>query len=169
VTGRRLARLHTPRLVLEPLPAELARRMLSGELDTARPADGWPHEDSFVVLRMTVDAGWPTWLVRLREPTDHPAAGRVIGECGLKGWPDGSGTVEIGYGLATPYRGQGFGTELVGEVVRWLPAAGARRVLAEVAVGNVASRRLVERLGFTVDRCVGGFVYYLLPVSAAAS
>ena len=162
MTGPRLARLDTPRLILDPLSVEVARALVDGEPAPFPTAPGWPHDDTLVALRMTVQAGWPSWLVRLRAPGggDGPDPGPVIGECGLKGWPDASGTVEIGYGLAGPQRGRGYGTELVAAVVGWLPQIGTRQVLAEVAVGNVPSRRLVERIGFTVQRVAAGFVYY---------
>jgi [ribosomal protein S5]-alanine N-acetyltransferase len=57
--------------------------------------------------------------------------------------------VELGYGLAAPYRGQGFGTEAVRALADWVAAQpGVRTVTASVEVGNLASRRLLERLDF---------------------
>jgi RimJ/RimL family protein N-acetyltransferase len=59
--------------------------------------------------------------------------------------------VEIGYGLAAPYRGKGYGTEAVRVLADWVAAQpGVTAVTADVEVGNNASRRLLERLGFTL-------------------
>ena len=139
-------RMTTERLVLVPQTLEAARALLAGQ-DAGLPlADGYPHADTFDALRMFVD--WVTsddeggWFVTL-------ADGRVIGDCGTHGWTDDAGRVEIGYGLAAPYRGQGYGTEAVRALAGWLAAQpDVRTVTASVEVGNVASRRLLERLDF---------------------
>ena len=83
------------------------------------------------------------WFVTLADD------GRVVGDCGRPGPPDDEGRQEIGYGLAAPFRGQGLGTEAVRVMAEWLDALPEVRALtAEVEVGNDASRRLLERLGF---------------------
>jgi RimJ/RimL family protein N-acetyltransferase len=144
----RHAALTTERLVLVPQTLESARALLAGE-DTGLPlADGYPHADTFDALRMFVEHGTTDddggWFVTL-------ADGRVIGDCGTLGWTDEDGRVEIGYGLAAPYRGEGYGTEAVRVLADWVAAQpGVTAVTAEVEVGNNASRRLLERLGFTL-------------------
>jgi RimJ/RimL family protein N-acetyltransferase len=85
------------------------------------------------------------WFVTLVED------GRVIGDAGTKGGADDEGRIEIGYGLAAPFRGKGYGTEAVRLLVDHLGSQpGVRVVTAEVEVGNVASRKLLERIGFTL-------------------
>jgi RimJ/RimL family protein N-acetyltransferase len=97
--------------------------------------------------------GW-TWLIA-------DADGAVVGECGTKTAPS-AGAVEIGYGLAAPSRGKGLGTRSVRALTDWLLARpDVDRVTAYVASDNLASRRLVERLGFTVDRLEGSEVVYV--------
>ena len=113
-------------------------------------ADGYPHADTFDALRMFVENGTTDddggWFVTL-------ADGRVIGDCGTLGWTDQQGRVEIGYGLAAPYRGRGYGTEAVRVLADWVAAQpGVTAVTASVEVGNIASRRLLERLGFVPRR-----------------
>jgi RimJ/RimL family protein N-acetyltransferase len=115
-------------------------------------APGWPHADTAAGLGFAADDGqgpaW-TWLV-----IDDD--GRIAGECGVKGPPGPDGVVEIGYGLAGPSRGHGLGGRAVTALVEQVAARPqVRRVDARVATGNVASRRVLERLGFTlveVDR-----------------
>jgi RimJ/RimL family protein N-acetyltransferase len=80
--------------------------------------------------------------------------GVVIGECGTSGPANEAGDVEIGYGLAAPYRGLGFGTEMLVGLSRWLLAQdGVHRVTAGgVRADDIPSRRALERAGFEWDR-----------------
>ena len=58
----------------------------------------------------------------------------------------------IGYGLAAPYRGHGYGTELVRALSRWLlRQPGVRHVVAQVEPDNAASRATLRRTGFAAD------------------
>lgn len=108
-----------------------------------RPAGpGWPHADTAMALTFAA-AGGTTWLIVGPD-------GTVIGECGTKAPPDPDGVVEIGYGLAGPSRGRGLGTQAVAALLGLLGADGRVRVVrALVQPTNLASRRLLERLGFT--------------------
>jgi RimJ/RimL family protein N-acetyltransferase len=136
------------RLVLVPQTLDSARALLAG-VDAGLPlADGYPQADTFDRLRMFVEHGATDddggWFVTL-------ADGRVIGDCATLGWTDERGRVEIGYGLAAPYRGRGYGTEAVRVLADWVGAQpGVTAVTASVEVGNIASRRLLERLGFAL-------------------
>jgi RimJ/RimL family protein N-acetyltransferase len=140
--------LTTERLVLVPQTLHSARALLAGEEAGLMLADGYPHADTFDALRMFVEHGATDddggWFVALPD-------GRVIGDCGTLGWTDHEGRVEIGYGLAAPFRGRGYGTEAVRALADWVAAQpGVAAVTASVEVGNIASRRLLERLGFTL-------------------
>ena len=144
----RLAPLQTARLRLEPLTAETARAIVAGDLSwlTAAgltAADGWPHEDTADGLAMAGKAGYPPgWLVT--------AGGAVIGDIGTHGPVDGAGRVEIGYGLAAPSRGQGYGSEAVAAVTDWLLSQpGVHQVRAHTLTSNAPSRRVLEKAGFT--------------------
>jgi RimJ/RimL family protein N-acetyltransferase len=147
-------RMTTERLVLLPQTLDSARALLAGADAGLLLADGYPHADTFDALTMFVEHGSTDgdggWFVTLTD-------GRVIGDCGTLGWTDQEGRVEIGYGLAAPYRGRGYGTEAVRVLADWVAAQpGVTAVTASVEVGNIASRRLLERLGFaligTADR-----------------
>lgn len=140
--------LRTDRLVLVPQTRDAALALLAGT-DCGLPlAEGYPHADTLDGLRMYVEHGGPDdggWFVTLSED------GRVVGDCGTLGWVDDDGRVEIGYGLAAPFRGRGLGTEAAGALADWVAAQPEVRVVtASVEVGNEASRRLLERLGFVL-------------------
>jgi len=148
--------IHTARLVLRPIDAECASRILAGDLGGLHVARGWPQDDTSDGLRMEVDAGVTPvcWLVTL--------AGTVIGELGWKGGPGPDGATEIGYSLVPAHRGQGYGTEAVAGFVRW--ASGhppITRLVAQTLTDNVASRRVLEKTGFTVSESKEGCVYWL--------
>ncbi|HEU5034099.1 MAG TPA: GNAT family N-acetyltransferase, partial [Mycobacteriales bacterium] len=128
------------------VPPGQAPALLAGDFsgmpgpDQLRAGPGWPHADTTHALRF-IEQGGATWLIALD--------GTVIGEAGTKAPPDADGRVEIGYGLAPGSRGRGLGTGAVRALVAELwRQPGVRALDAEVAVDNVASRRLLERLGF---------------------
>lgn len=143
------SRLRTPRLVLVPIDPELARRVVGGRLEGILASPGWPHEDTIEALAVAAEQGEdapPGWLVVRALDRE------VIGDCGWHAWPDGEGVVEIGYGLAESVRGVGYGTELVRAMVEWTTSQpGVHRVVARTLPGNVASQRLLRRLGFRED------------------
>jgi RimJ/RimL family protein N-acetyltransferase len=140
--------LRTDRLVLVPQTREAALALLDGT-DCGLPlAEGYPHADTLDGLRMYIEFGGPDsggWFVTLSQDD------RVIGDCGTHGWVDDDGRVEIGYGLAAPFRGRGLGTEAVRVLADWVATQpDVRVVTASVEVGNETSRRLLERLGFVL-------------------
>lgn len=136
--------LHTSRLFLEPISAELARSIASGDVAGLDAADGWPQAGTKNGIALAVEHGHPPgWLVR--------CSGLVIGDCGIRAPVDEAGCVEIGYGLAGPYRGQGFGNELVKAISDWLIAQPTvSTVQACTLPSNFASRRALEKAGFTM-------------------
>ena len=74
--------------------------------------------------------------------------GAVAGSGGFKSPPRG-GVVEIGYGVAPARRGRGVATSAVRRIVALgLACEEVDVIVAETAVDNVASRRVVEKAGF---------------------
>lgn len=135
----------TSRLVLEPVTRDLAGAIVAGRFTELRRGVGWPHADTADAMGMalTTDSG-PCWLITLD--------GVVIGDCGAFSWPAGEGVVEIGYGLAEPSRDKGYATEAAEAMCRWLLGEAGATAITATAVrrGNLASRRVLERLGFVV-------------------
>jgi|SRR5579875_8446 len=152
----RLSPITTASLALVPFEEATARAVLAGDLRGIEPGVGWPQAGTGAGLRNSLERGGPLpWMV-LRD-------GRVIGDCGLHGPPDERGEVEIGYGLAAPYRGRGYGSELVAAISDWLlaqPAIGA--LLARTEADNVASIRALQRAGFvrSAGAAAGGLIVY---------
>ena len=141
--------MRTERLVLLPQTMAAARALLAGEDPGLPLADGYPHADTLDALRMLVEHGSPDdggWFVTLA------ADGRVMGDCGtfgptdrrrpgrdrLRAWRRRSGDR-----ATAPRRCAPWSTGLAAQ-------PGVRVVTASVEVGNEPSRRLLERLGFTL-------------------
>jgi RimJ/RimL family protein N-acetyltransferase len=158
--------LTTQRLVLRPQTLAEARALLAGEDPGLPLAEGYPHADTADALRMFAEHGEDDadsgWFVTLADD------GRVIGDCGTAGWIDEAGHVEIGYGLAAPFRGRGYGTEAVRALADWVGAQeGVRVVTADVEVGNEPSRRLLVTLGFSLTGESEGHWHLARPTSPA--
>lgn len=88
--------------------------------------------------------GWRAWYFAPLE--GGPALGWVsVGE-------RRNGTIEIGYILAREQHGRGLGYEAVARVLDYLfRVERRRRVFADTDPDNQPSRRLLERLGFTLE------------------
>lgn len=150
-----LPRLAGPQVALVPVSLDVARAVVSGAgLDAAleaaglRAGRGWPHADTTDALRPLAEQGAEGgdggWLICLD--------GEIVGDCGWRGGPHADGDVVLGYGLGAPFRGQGLGTEAVAVLAAWAEhQPGVQRLVAEVRVENVPSRRLLRRLGFVEE------------------
>jgi RimJ/RimL family protein N-acetyltransferase len=109
----------------------------------------------------------PDWLAALRnsrgpDPWRHGffvldrESGGVIGSAGFKGPPDGTGTVEIAYGIVPSHQGRGYATETAAALVRFAFAGEhVRLVRAHTLPLSNASTRVLQKCGF---RCTGGVV-----------
>lgn len=149
------APIEAAELVLRPVSASAAAALAAGDFSQIRAGEGWPHEDSLLGLQMAAQGSSLGWLVTLSD--------LVIGECGTHGPPDPAGVVEIGYGLAAPYRGQGYGRQTVRALAGWLLGRpGITAVLAHTDPGNLPSRRSLESAGFRFEGEAQGQCRYRL-------
>ena len=76
---------------------------------------------------------------------------RVVGSGGVKAPPTNDGEVEIGYGVAPAWHGRRLGTQGAHGLAEEALAHGAQRVSACTRPDNIASWRLLERIGFVRD------------------
>ena len=80
--------------------------------------------------------------------TVEKAMGKVIGACGLNLF-DGGPELELVYHFAPAYWGRGYATEAAGACLRYAFAElHAPRVVASIKAENVASGRVLEKIGF---------------------
>ncbi|TWP38329.1 GNAT family N-acetyltransferase [Leekyejoonella antrihumi] len=164
--------LHTERLVLHPIDAAEAARIVarqpSGEDSWAQD---FPFEGDLIgvtaFLRAVAAGGDPHPFGHYR--IARAADGKAIGGIGFKGRPDG-GSVEIGYGLTPSARGHGVAAEAARALVALAAQRGVSRVIADTDKVNIASQRTLERAGFTRVAANGDlYRYEILIVGDRAS
>ncbi len=153
ITQHTLDTLETERLILRHRRVDEAviYRQLWTERDPRVPPhrridlEGRPTvEDIATQIRAEREALRPGLLA-----VERKATADVIGYCGLVF--DGSGSPdepELAYELLRAAHGFGYATEAGRAVVTWVSEAGYRRLWAGVRDWNVASRRVLEKLGF---------------------
>jgi len=98
------------------------RNFTAGDLSGIPLGEQWPHPGTLDGLRMVAEC--QAGLVPESQPQAWLALldGVVIGECGTSGLANEAGDIKIGYGLAPPYRGRGFDSEMLVALSRWLSA-----------------------------------------------
>ncbi len=78
---------------------------------------------------------------------------RLIGNCGLRRAPDNDDDAELGYELDPDCWGQGYATEAASAMVQFgFDGLGLRRITSWCIADNAASSRVLERLGFRLER-----------------
>lgn len=93
------------------------------------------------------DAGHVPWRMRV---IVERSSKTVVGSINLKGPPNTSGDVEIGWGLIEDARGHGYATEASVAVIKWArQQPGVRFISATIPDDNYPSQRLAKRLGLT--------------------
>lgn len=152
--------LETDRITLRPQRVSDAAvyRQLWAERDVRVPQhrqinlDGRPTEEDIATqIRDERQASRPGLLA-----VERKAAGDVIGYCGLVFNGDGTNDEpELAFELLRAIHNKGFATEAGWAVVRWAGEAGYGRLWVTVWDWNVASRRVLEKLGFRDTGGVG--------------
>ncbi|WP_240617148.1 GNAT family N-acetyltransferase [Nocardioides speluncae] len=145
--------LETDRLILRRRSADEAGvyRRLWTERDPRVPA----HRRLDAEARPTV-ADIAAEIRREREDPrpgvlaiERKGAGDVIGYCGLVFHGNGApGEPELAFELLRRAQGFGYATEAAEAVVGWAGESGYNRLWATVRTWNLASRRVLEKLGF---------------------
>jgi RimJ/RimL family protein N-acetyltransferase len=131
------------------------------------PADG-DREAAVALVRETAE-GRPPGEFGPYEVIEV-ASGNVVGGIGFHAPPDRNGSVEVGYGIVESVAGRGYATlALIG----FLELAGrlsVRDVRGRAVPENTASRRVMEKAGFTFEGITDGYACYriVLPRRRAA-
>lgn len=142
--------IETPRLILRDLREEdlddLVRAINNRNIvrNTARIPYPYTRADAADYLKLTrvAEPGALRLSMELKA-----APGIVMGGAGYEGGPD---DLELGYWLAEPFWGQGLGSEAARAMTDYaFTNTTYRMMVAGYRHGNVASQRILERLGFT--------------------
>jgi RimJ/RimL family protein N-acetyltransferase len=158
--------IHTTRLDLLPLDPARARALVAGDGPNGHPwASGYPLGSSLLRAELTLAAdagnlvqrGFGSYQLVRR------ADGQVIGDVGFMGPPDATGAVSVGCAVIDDARGQGYATEALSALLEWARGQpGLTCVLADTTRSNIASRRLLERVGMRLVGEDGELLYYML-------
>ena len=122
------------------------------------------HSDAFV-LRYWDSSPWSDtaraqrFLVACRQVAEDGTGARVamerlsdgafLGWCGLTRWNPDHRSASLGYCLGAEAWGHGYATEAAGALLQWaFETLDLNRVQAETDTRNVASARVLEKLGF---------------------
>jgi len=117
-------------------------------LDVILP-ESWPDEDDLRHLRRWHNdmagekriAPWRARAITLLQSS------LMIGHAGFHGPPDDEGTIEIGYTVFPPYRGNGYATEAARRLLAFAKELGAKTFRACVSPSNAPSLAIVRTLG----------------------
>ncbi|WP_210429034.1 GNAT family N-acetyltransferase [Nocardioides eburneiflavus] len=144
--------LKTDRLLLRPW--RVAEAAVQREM--------WSERDPRVPPHRRIDAdGRPSLAeleggIRAHEPSsagllavERKAVGDAVGYCGLVDSGRGAHEPELAFELLRRSRGQGYATEASWAVLDWARSSGYERLWASVWDWNTASRRVLEKVGFT--------------------
>jgi RimJ/RimL family protein N-acetyltransferase len=158
--------LHTARLDLVLLEPAGARALAAGSNHNGHPwASSYPLASSLLRAELTAAAAahrrplgaFGTYQV-IRRADDH-----VIGDAGFMGPPDDTGAVSVGCAITEDARGQGYATEALSALLDWArEQSGLTCVLADTTRSNLASQRLLERVGLHRIGEDGELIYYML-------
>jgi RimJ/RimL family protein N-acetyltransferase len=158
--------MHTARLDLVLLAPAGARALATGANDNGNTwASGYPLASSLLRAELTLAAAaqkrplgpYGTYQVIRR------ADGQVIGDVGFMGPPDATGAVSVGCAITEDARGQGYATEALSALLEWVrEQPGLTCVLADTTRSNLASQRLLERVGLHRIGEDGELIYYML-------
>lgn len=144
--------LRTARLLLRPF-ADTDAEAIFAVLGNARVVRYWDapawHERA-QAERFIANAGrMEREGTGARLAIERVEDGRVIGQCGLLYWNPAFRSATLSYTLHDDAWGRGFATEAVGALLAWaFRAWDLNRVQAETDTRNVASLRVLDKLGF---------------------
>jgi RimJ/RimL family protein N-acetyltransferase len=90
--------------------------------------------------------------------TIHRETGKFIGRCGLLPWTiEGQREVEVAYTINREYWGQGLATEAARGILDYgFTKLNLSRLICLIDPENIASQRVAEKIGLTLEKKVAG-------------
>jgi ribosomal-protein-alanine N-acetyltransferase len=151
-------RLETERLLIRPLTVEdlEALHTVFSDPQVMRHVPGGARDSDGTRARLQSlidhqrENGFSKWAVVERE------SGAVIGDCGLQ-YLDGGPDIEIGFHIVRSRWGRGYATEAARACLIWARVERPERIVAIVDPANVASVRVLEKLGLQPEGTAAHF------------
>jgi len=90
--------------------------------------------------------------------TIYKETGRFIGRCGLLPWTiEGQNEVEVAYSLVQDFWGQGLATEAAQGILQYgFEKLNLSRLICLIDPENIASQRVAEKIGMSLEKKVDG-------------
>ena len=160
---------NTPRLQLRPLVMQESRELLQVVV-TSRETLGqwmsWPREMADLDhARRFIKMGREQWMAgrTVRLGIFERETGLLVGNVELDAVDPRRRQAELGYWIRADRAGRGYASEAARTMLRYaFEILRMHKVRADVAVGNTASARVLDKLGFVLegtlreDRAIGG-------------
>ena len=109
------------------------------------PQMSWDETVSYIkkfsFVALSKEESWAEYAIELKSHY------RVIGGLSAKYIDDRFEQIEIGYRIHPEFQKQGLATEAAALLIKELFRQGVRRVIASTAIDNVASWKVMEKLG----------------------
>lgn len=141
--------IETERLILYPTANESMERLIAAEHD-AEMKQAYSEMLQGCVQNPNERIWYAVWDIELK---NSPRT--IVGDFCFKGL-NADGMVEIGYGLYDGCCGRGYMTEALEAVCKWaVLQPRVKRIEAETAPENNASRRVLFRVGFMPTGAIG--------------
>lgn len=157
--------IQTPRLRLIPLDLRCLRLLKQSRQKLQQHLGLEPSDiimdDRF---RKEVVEAQEWWITQVAAHPEHfmwftnweivlKAENRSIGGIGLAGKPNKNGETTTGYVIDRRYHNQGYGSESLQALARWVfRDDAAKRLLADTPKDNLASQAVLRKCGFRLDR-----------------
>ncbi len=173
-------RLETERLIVRAYTmadlSELYAIVSQKEVMEFLPEGIMSREETEKALRWIIECygkNTPRKLVKFSVGVAEKSTGKLIGWCGLGPLEFDPSEIEIYYGLSPAYWGRGFTTEAAKALLQYgFETIGRSRIVAIVKPENIASQRVIEKLGLIYQKRIGrlpkkfrffeGLLYYAL-------
>lgn len=131
--------------------ADVASHVNGEDDETARRFGWWPNRSTADSVRRTYrewDRAWASGGSPRAFAVREAHTGALVGGCELRIQQDGSG--HVSYWTNSTFRRRGYSTRALQLLYGYAESIGVSCLESHVAMGNVASRAVSERAGFTV-------------------
>ena len=154
--------LETERLILRPLTLDDAKTAYygwTGDPEVAKYVSWLPHRSIDDTIEWLFDTAWKTNPQGDIVPSDNyiwgfvlKRTGELFGSGGLI-WEEAWQLFQVGYNIMKTHWNNGYTTEAMRAILEFASASlGIKKVAGGHAKDNLASAKVLEKLGFVYDR-----------------
>lgn len=125
----------------------------------------WPDEDVMDtvprilknLLKNNYGTGFESWLI-IKKSTRE-----IIGDVGFKGYNFESQNIDLGYGIISEERGNGYAEEASSKLIHWaLNFEFVKEITANCLINNLQSIRLLKKLNFVEVKETENMIFWSL-------